>query len=680
MNKCQNKKQPVSLNQSSNKAVEDPCTFSIIERQRHDIVQLTLWLENMQLLSATIARSKGWMFIDRINNLFRSLILKPHRTTASKNLENLTEKYGQWKNTHLHTLTYTPQNKTYYNSDIVHRTINQIPYTGDVDTPALGPTTRKYAALLEEYSKREQNDLVSVIIPTFNNVGTIEKAIFSVINQIYRNFEIIIVNDGSTDDTLKVLSKFVHNERVVVKSIQNSGPAHARNTGMKLAKGDYFAYIDADNEWYPEYLLIMVNTIKDTPEIELAYCGQEVYKNKFFEKIRFKPFSRSFLENTNFIDINSVVHKRVLYDSCGGFDTRLLRLEDWDLILRYTQRKFPCCVNCSLVKYNRSDHNQNPLKNLKRRKARLRYQKSKKRIQEKLKISKVKLKSLERILWVKSSFYANIEKVTIAEKDIKTAIFIRYTNTLEYLKTCVSAIKKYTPTDTYLPVIIGNFSTDIEKKFISNIGPSWSIINPNSESYSKRIEEKISNLNKFLSFYGDVIVIDCCAVVTEGWIEALVHARKDNHDAVCIIPRLVCPPLTMSARRHVPLANIDYEVDVAISAETQNLTNTFPIDWKNGYMELSCADLSCAMVSRRVLKTILKKYFHNECRPKFCDCLFDGAGDSYMHGKIVYTPHAKVYLLNDENAERNGTITPQNCLKKIHGRFITIWKIILNNL
>ena len=95
--------------------------------------------------------------------------------------------------------------------------------------------------------------LVSVVIPTYNSSETILSCINSVFSQTYNNIEIIVVDDGSTDTTIKLLSDLIigHEEKIKLVTQVNAGPSCARNNGISHAKGEYIAFLDSDDEWYP---------------------------------------------------------------------------------------------------------------------------------------------------------------------------------------------------------------------------------------------------------------------------------------------------------------------------------------------------------------------------------------------------------------------------------------------
>ena len=109
-----------------------------------------------------------------------------------------------------------------------------------------------------------------------------------------------------------------------------------------------------------DFLLILVNLLRTQSEHLAAYCGQRVFeqrsnpvtgKSDKLQCIRFGPFNRSLLENYNYLDINTFLHHRSLYEQWGGFDESMRRLVDWELILRYTQNKAPLPVACLLTDY-----------------------------------------------------------------------------------------------------------------------------------------------------------------------------------------------------------------------------------------------------------------------------------------------------------------------------------------
>jgi len=110
------------------------------------------------------------------------------------------------------------------------------------------------------------NDLVSIITPTFNSEKYIQQTIQSVQNQTYQNWEMIIVDDCSSDDTVKIIDEIQKNEPRIslIKLDKNSGPAISRNTGIKTAKGKYMTFLDADDIWFEDFIQNSIHTIHKT--------------------------------------------------------------------------------------------------------------------------------------------------------------------------------------------------------------------------------------------------------------------------------------------------------------------------------------------------------------------------------------------------------------------------------
>lgn len=112
------------------------------------------------------------------------------------------------------------------------------------------------------------NPLVSVIIPAYNVEKYIGESIASVLGQTFTNWELIIINDGSTDKTQEVVEQFLTDKRIVLVNQQNKGVSAARNKGLSLSHGDYISFLDGDDLWNPEFLREMVNA-----KAQFAYCG-----------------------------------------------------------------------------------------------------------------------------------------------------------------------------------------------------------------------------------------------------------------------------------------------------------------------------------------------------------------------------------------------------------------------
>jgi len=123
--------------------------------------------------------------------------------------------------------------------------------------------------------------IVSVIIPSYNCARYVEEAIESVLNQTYNYLEIIVVDDGSTDNTREVLKEYIGNGQIKYVYQENQGPGAARNTGIKCAKGDYIAFLDSDDTLTENSIEKRMNLIIRSPEVGL------VFSDYYYEKYEF---------------------------------------------------------------------------------------------------------------------------------------------------------------------------------------------------------------------------------------------------------------------------------------------------------------------------------------------------------------------------------------------------------
>lgn len=184
---------------------------------------------------------------------------------------------------------------------------------------------------------------ISAIIPTLNRSSYVREAVISVINQSYPVLEIIVVDDGSTEDIKQALSD-IDGPIKIVRHAENRGHAAARNTGIKKAQGDYIAFLDSDDLWLEKKLEVQIPRFEDSDDIGLVGGGYEYIKStgEVAAKPKLPPeFPRyEDLAIGLFAFSGSsplAVCKKEVFEKVGLFDEGLLILEDWDMWIRISE-------------------------------------------------------------------------------------------------------------------------------------------------------------------------------------------------------------------------------------------------------------------------------------------------------------------------------------------------------
>lgn len=183
--------------------------------------------------------------------------------------------------------------------------------------------------------------LVSVVIPTYNRSSTIIRCIESVIQQSYKNIEIIVVDDASTDNTESVIQKYITlNNFNYLKLASNLGGAEARNIGINKSNGDYIAFQDSDDEWMLDKLEKQMLYFNQN-DVDIVFSKIKRISNlgeSIFPKLNvIESLNMATLLQVNYIGTPSAVIKKQKLIEVSGFDKTLPRLQDWDLFIRLSK-------------------------------------------------------------------------------------------------------------------------------------------------------------------------------------------------------------------------------------------------------------------------------------------------------------------------------------------------------
>ena len=197
-----------------------------------------------------------------------------------------------------------------------------------------------------------ESPLVSVVIPAYNAENYIAKAINSALNQSYPNIEIIVVNDGSTDNTENVLAQFTNNGSVRIVSQSNHGMSGARNTGIRNVRGEFIAFLDSDDYWEPQKIEKQVDLLQQ--HLEIGFCSTqtrvETPDGEFINlwscpSLITSTLCTIFSQNSAIAgSASSVLARMTLQNQVGFFDETLQGLEDTDMWIRYATKAEYCCI------------------------------------------------------------------------------------------------------------------------------------------------------------------------------------------------------------------------------------------------------------------------------------------------------------------------------------------------
>lgn len=201
-----------------------------------------------------------------------------------------------------------------------------------------------------------KNPKVSVVIPAYNAVRFVNATIDSVLSQTLQDFEILAVDDGSTDNTKEILETYGDKIRYLPK--KNGGVSSARNFGIENAKGKYIAFLDADDVWMPEKLEKQVSLMETNEELGLCYAATQKVDEElnYLSSIpanAYEDYTESLLLNLNIVagSCSSAMVRREILAQTDGFDSRFTTYADWEFWLRLSLLTKFAPINEELVKY-----------------------------------------------------------------------------------------------------------------------------------------------------------------------------------------------------------------------------------------------------------------------------------------------------------------------------------------
>lgn len=187
---------------------------------------------------------------------------------------------------------------------------------------------------------------VSIIIPYYNSENTIIRALESVIKQTYRDYEIILIDDGSTDNSHKIIDDFFGDNgghKYLHLKQKNSGPSKARNEGVRISSGEYIAFLDSDDSWNYNKLELQMNFLGNNENIDILGCDYNIIiENAILKNSKDRnAFLRVYFYNRlfkNFFSIPTVIIKKRVFEEAGGFNEKQRHAEDSLLFMKILRR------------------------------------------------------------------------------------------------------------------------------------------------------------------------------------------------------------------------------------------------------------------------------------------------------------------------------------------------------
>ena len=450
-------------------------------------------------------------------------------------------------------------------------------------------------------------------MPTYNRKDIIQNAINSVLKQTYENWELIIIDDGSSDGTRDLLNK-VNNAKIkILSNVENKGHSFSRNKGLNEAKGEYIMYLDSDNEWDSRYIETIVGAFIELPDADALYSGQLLYEDYDSKPyaIRFGSYNKPLLHNRNYIDINCFAHKNYVPDEIGGFNEDLIKLVDWDYILRISNKFKIYSVPVLLSKYYVSN-------------------------------------SSNRVTDLPFDYDGNASKL-IEENSIpikynglsyKVSIIIPSFESLSELKLCIETILSFNLNDMVDIIVVDNNSSGNVKKYLKKLQSKKQIkliINNANYGFTYAVKQGITLSDK----NSDILILNNDAILTEGSLENLQNSAYSYDDCGIIVPHELVSENNPHMNLHVPYADPQFKCDVTPSKVHHNIIN-LPLFHDGGALELNFAPFFCTYIKREVydktlgLDSELGRHYRS-------DRIFSDFVRHILKMKIYQEPNAIVY-------------------------------------
>jgi GT2 family glycosyltransferase/SAM-dependent methyltransferase/thioredoxin-like negative regulator of GroEL len=497
-----------------------------------------------------------------------------------------------------------------------------------------------------------QPPMVSVIVPTYNRPDRLREALQSVLAQTLQDFEIIVVNDGQID-VEAVIDALPHNGRITcVKHDRNRGLAASRNTGLRLARGTYVAYLDDDDRYYSDHLAVLTQALRQGQykaaytdalrAVEVCDGGERRVTQRDL------PYSYEFnaarLLVTNYFPVLCMMHERACLDEVGLFDETLFAHEDWDLWIRMAT-KYPFLhIKRTTAEFSWRTDGSSMTSG-----TRETYLRTTEIIYRKYR------PHAERLVGVIEAQQAEmaIRQRELGRKPIACSIIIPVWNRRDLTEQCLVRLAAVTDGCEYEVIIVDNGSTDTTSEFLGTLSGDVRIIR-NEENLGFAVA---CNQGARVAKGQYLVFLNNDTVPVQGWLKALVQEVETSPAVAVVGSKLLYEDGTI---QHGGVAfswlyGTAYHMYLRVSADAPMV---------NRRRELQAVTAACMLVRREAFESIggFDEGFRNGFEDvDLCLKIRDRGG------RVVYQPKSTLYHLESQTPGRKAH--EQENIR----RFLTRW-------
>jgi len=442
-------------------------------------------------------------------------------------------------------------------------------------------------------------------------------AVRSVLEQSYGNFELIVVDDGSLDNSVSVVNSFADARIILLTNVKSLGVSAARNRGLAVARGELIAYLDSDNTWRSDYLSAMVGAFQVRSDADAAYSGQYLYQGFDSEPfgVRFGSYNPSLLQNRNYIDLNCFVHRRnILKTIGGGFCEKIRRWVDWELILRIAR-----VGRIYSVPILQSNYYMDKAVNT-------------------ITVTE-ELEPARRYIMDKVGYDSQSGRRKCRAKLTKKVVIIVLAHgDLESVEICIEALADQLHNQLVQILVVDNTSDPVAANRLLDLERAGvKIIVSNPECGLLYVIDQAARMADFDS---DFLVLDSAAMLISDTLPVLQKAAYASDTIAITVPQHILPGGEPTINTHVPYAFNDVHCDVALSNQHKNI-EALDLFHGGGVIDLNLVSFFCVYIRRDSWDLCSGFDVRNakDHRPAriICDFILH-----VLEKRIVYTPEAIV--------------------------------------